>query len=609
MGSTLKKSVPAIFVWAVIMVAGAIKSAPILMQGGLPGNDDYMRLAEVRDLLNGQPFWDMSQYRLFPPNPLQSHWSRIPDIFIGGLIEIFTPLFGAQGAELAAVIIYPAILLIIMLLLITAIARKLSNSEWMPLCAALMAGMCFPLFNQFMPGRIDHHGLQIVLALGAALSLIACRDRIILAALSGALCAVSLSLGIESLPYVIGLCGAAGITWAMGEDRNGRAMALFGGSLFTGTALCIISSRPPTLWFMPTCDALSSVYLVLSAAIAVAMIVSGALSSRITGFTTRIVTISSAGIAALALTVAIFPQCLRGPYSQLDPLLQNIWLTNVAEAMPFFAFAPTDLVTACSLVILPVLAILSFKLRPGGAKSLLTLLASPTERLLWISVIVTFLAGLIQLRLMTFVGAFAAPIAALTMCWAVEKADHFTGDVARAFARVGAIFLFSPIFAPLILMAALPKGDLSGTRAHIVVSKKELVNSDPTGVLTCQSPFWLKQLNTLPAGLALTQIDLGAPMIVATHHSVSSAPYHRNEAGNLAALNVFAGTPDKAREIVTAIGADYIVACKEFPETRLIRQIAPNGLLSQVEGGNIPDWLSPIDMGANYPMRVYRVLD
>ncbi|WP_017930770.1 hypothetical protein [Robiginitomaculum antarcticum] len=607
MAAALKRSVPAIFVWAVMMVAGSIKSAPILLQGGLPGNDDYMRLAVVRDWLGGQSFWDMNQYRLFPPDPLQSHWSRIPDIFIGGLIKLFTPIFGAPGAELAAVVIYPAILLLIMLLLVTAIARHLSKSEWMPLSAALMAGMCFPLFNQFMPGRIDHHGLQIILALGAALSLIVSSTRPRFAALSGALCAISLSLGIEALPYVIALCGAVGMNWAMGEDRNGRAMSLFGGAMLAGIAVCLALSRPASLWFAPVCDALSSVYLLLGAAIAMAMFGCSLFSNRVIGFAKRLGTVSAAGLAALVVTIAVFPQCLGGPYAELDPLLQSVWLSNVAEAMPFLTYAPTDLVTASALIILPILALLSLKFRPDDTKPPRSIISSPAERLLWIVVIITFLAGLIQLRLMTFVGAFAAPLAALAMCWAVGKADHITGDIKRAFVRVGAIFLFSPIFIPLILTAVAPSNITDDSQKQIEISDATSANPVPSSLLTCQSPLWLKKLNALPAGFALTQIDLGAPMLVATHHSVSSAPYHRNEAGNLAALKVFAGSPDNARTLVTNIGADYIIACKEFPETRMIRQIAPNGLLSQIEAGNIPDWLIRVDMGKDYPMRVYRI--
>ena len=604
MGQRLKRYIPAIFVWLIMLIVGAMKSAPILLQGGLPGNDDYMRLAVVRDFLNGQGFWDMSQYRLFPPDPLQSHWSRLPDIFIGGLIKILTPLLGQSGAEMAAIIIYPAALLLIMLCLVTAIARRLSDSEWMPLCAALMAGMCFPLFSQFMPGRIDHHGLQIVLAMGAALSMLKAADKPVFAWVSGMLCGISLWLGIEGLPYVIALCGAAGISWALKDTGSVTTLRSFGIALLGSITFCLVISRPPSLWFAPVCDALSSVYLLLGGGIAIAMVGCSLLSSRLSSFLGRLIAISVSGLMAVIATVAIFPQCLKGPYAELDPLLQQVWLDNVAEAKPFLTFAPSDLVTASALIILPILALLSLKLNPNGRSAAQQLFHSPASRLLWVGIVVTFLAGLIQLRLMTFVGAFAAPLAALTMCWAVNKADRFEGDVKRAFARAGSIFLLSPIVLPLLLMAVTQSSQVDEV-------KSQIVTEDGTAVTlpTCQSPLWLKQLDKLPAGFALTQIDLGAPILVSTQHSVSSAPYHRNEAGNIAALEVFAGTPEKAKSAVDALDPDYIIACKDFPETSLIKTLAPNGLLPQLIAGEVPNWLEPVDMGERYPLLVYRVVN
>lgn len=604
MGERIKRNIPALFVWFIMLIVGAMKSAPVLLQGGLPGNDDYMRLAVVRDMLSGQSFWDMSQYRLFPPDALQSHWSRLPDIFIGGIIKLLTPLFGQGGAELAAVIIFPAILLLIMLCLVTAIARRLSDSEWMPLCAALMAGMCFPIFSQFMPGRIDHHGLQIVLAMGAALSLLKAPNAPVYGWLSGALCAVSLWLGIEGLPYVIALCGAAGISWALKDDNSAQVMRSFGVALFGGVALCLLISRPPSLWFVPVCDALSSVYLLLGVGIAAAMLACAYLSKHLNSFIARLSAISASGVIAVITTIAIFPQCLKGPYAELDPLLQSVWLDNVAEAKPFLTFAPSDLVTASALIVLPLLALLSLKFNPNARSAAQQLFHNPASRLLWIGVVMTFLAGLIQLRLMTFVGAFAAPLAALTMCWAVNKADRFEGDVKRAFTRAGAIMLLSPIILPALMMALTQNSQVDEVKSQIVTADGSTV-----ALPTCQSPLWLKQLDKLPKGFAITQIDLGAPILVSTQHSVSSAPYHRNEAGNIAALNVFAGSPSKAKAAIDALSPDYIIACKDFPETNLIKTIAPNGLLPRLIKGDVPSWLEPVDMGERYPLLVYRVVN
>jgi len=42
--------------------------------------DDAMRLVEVRDLLGGQSWFDLTQYRLAPPEGVRMHWSRLIDL-------------------------------------------------------------------------------------------------------------------------------------------------------------------------------------------------------------------------------------------------------------------------------------------------------------------------------------------------------------------------------------------------------------------------------------------------------------------------------------------------------------------------------------------------
>jgi hypothetical protein len=59
-----------------------------------PDGDDVMRLVQVRDLLAGQGWFDLHQYRLGPDGGTLMHWSRIPDIpiiVLTGLFDLFLP--------------------------------------------------------------------------------------------------------------------------------------------------------------------------------------------------------------------------------------------------------------------------------------------------------------------------------------------------------------------------------------------------------------------------------------------------------------------------------------------------------------------------------------
>src|SRR5712664_3852165 len=60
--------------------------------------DDAMRLVEVNDLIAGQGWFDLMQYRLDPPGSLM-HWSRVIDAPLAALILMLRPLAGMAGAE------------------------------------------------------------------------------------------------------------------------------------------------------------------------------------------------------------------------------------------------------------------------------------------------------------------------------------------------------------------------------------------------------------------------------------------------------------------------------------------------------------------------------
>jgi hypothetical protein len=61
--------------------------------------DDMLRLLQVRDWLAGQSWFDVSQHRMNPPEGAGTHWSRLVDLPIAGLILLTRPLLGAGGRD------------------------------------------------------------------------------------------------------------------------------------------------------------------------------------------------------------------------------------------------------------------------------------------------------------------------------------------------------------------------------------------------------------------------------------------------------------------------------------------------------------------------------
>src|SRR3546814_6488850 len=77
----------------------------------LADTDDAMRMAQVRDLLAGQGWWDLAQYRVNPAGGgVLMHWSRIVDAPLAAGIWLLKPLFGQAMAERIVMALWPPLL-------------------------------------------------------------------------------------------------------------------------------------------------------------------------------------------------------------------------------------------------------------------------------------------------------------------------------------------------------------------------------------------------------------------------------------------------------------------------------------------------------------------
>jgi hypothetical protein len=96
----------------------------------------------------------------------------------------------------------------------------------------------------------------------------------------------------------------------------------------------------------------------------------------------------------------------------------------------------------------------------------------------------------------------------------------------------------------------------------------------------------------------LAPLDLGAYAIGTTRLNVVGAPYHRNNAGNLAVYRFFLGSPDQAAAIARQWNVRYVAICPDsFAELGAIA--ADKGrLVSLLHRGAAPVWLKPVAMNA-----------
>jgi len=70
-------------------------------------------------------------------------------------------------------------------------------------------------------------------------------------------------------------------------------------------------------------------------------------------------------------------------------------------------------------------------------------------------------------------------------------------------------------------------------------------------------------LNNLPPARILTGLNLGPRLIMATHHTGLSAPYHRSGAALLNGVEPFQGNAEGLIETMRQHQADYVVICRD----------------------------------------------
>ena len=487
----------------------------------LPDTDDVVRLQQVRDWLAGQSFADVSQHRL--AGGLAMHWSRLPDLVPAALIALLTPLVGAQAAEMASVIVWPLALFAVALLLVARIARALGTEA---VTATTVAAIAFPATTLFMPGRIDHHGLQMVLLLGAVLAGVRTPSAGAGVA-TGLLAAASLTVGLEFAPLLAALGMVAVAEWIAGRDRAGERLQGLGVGALVGLAAAkgVFATSG---WDYPACDGFTGAAWRAAVAVAPVPLVLALLDTRASGWRARLG--AAVGVAALAGVVAamLSPACLS-PYGGVDPTLARLWLAEVGEAQPLFAASPGTAFAAAGLLIVG-LACAVGQWRATRDWGWAVLLACQVAAL---AVTMTALRG-------SYAGALLA-------------APALAAAIADARAR-GALRLATAWAAS------------AGMLYPIAAEALTPVNADAeAGRGDCASPAMLRALNELPAGVAMAPVDAGAYLLAGTGQRVVAAPYHRNNAGNRAAYAFYLGDAARARGVAGAWRVDYALSCAAMP--------------------------------------------
>lgn len=586
-----------VIVWLVVLASMVAIWVPRAWGGISWDTDDFMRLIQVRDWLAGQGWSDLTQYRLNPPDGTSMHWSRLPDLPLAAVTLAALPFLPMNDALTLAAMVVPPTYFLIFLVAYALPARLLLGAARSPV-ALLVAIAGSAMITLFAPGRVDHHGIQLVMLMIALALLVfglARRRWRRAIALAGVPIGLSVWIGLEMLPMIAAWFAALGLVWCRGGGSHAKYGAIAAGvAALIGVVLLASSVSPEQRW-TGACDALSLM------PVGALVLISGGFAAMhlaqrwARNLPARLAVAALCGGAAAAIFALGFPGCLAGPYGTLDSEIARWWLANVPEAIPLTQQMRMEPFRALDKLWIPALAfgycLWRCSRAPGRGRdlwgALAVLVAASTAVIFW------------QIRAVSA----AHVIALLPLAGLVAELWHRLAPSGPRWRRLAllmpVIFVCSAVFWPAIEGAYR----LAATVVPSMPGGPTLVTHE------CTDRNDFPNLSTLPPTVALSYIDVGPMLLFATHHSVLGGPYHRNVTGLKATIELFRSSDDaEIRRRLQELGIGLIATCPGPEDYVVYRTDDRNGLAERLSAGRIPDYLEPVAEPTHPGLRFYRVV-
>ena len=552
----------------------------------LGDTDDAMRLVLARDLLHGRGWYDQLVTRLQPPQGIFMHWSRLLDGALAACLWLAGQATSAAKAELAVRFAWPLLWIAPAVIACLSIARSLGGKLAVFTCALLMLTDT-TLFVQFRPGRVDHHNIQITMAVVAVACAMAGTQRVRFAAIAGVATGLGLAIGIEALAFhaIVGASFALSAALDRDEARPARAYGL---ALVAATLGFYALQTPLERWPLPFCDAIGAnlVGAILVAGLGLAAFATW--GARF-GLVARFGQFAVIGAVAAAVYIAAEPSCLHGPFAAVDPRLRPLWFDHVNElqSWPRLWVQHRDS------------ALISIFMSLMGAAAAAVLLVVRWRKWDRATLLGAALVGVATVaaahawRMEDYAFWFGVPTLAAAIGWLASVS--WRGAMVPTAAA-------SLALSPVLLAVGLDDGLKLLPHKPPPVQAKVSGKAAPSGISDqCFEVRAYGPLATLPPGVVLGEVDLGPFILAHTQDSVLAAPYHRMSWGIWKAYEALGGPSSLAQARLKALNVSYVADCQMNP-----LRVNPNGFEGDLRRGHIPNWIERLT-APNQIIQIYRV--
>lgn len=581
----------ALIIWTLVSLLILWSNRHDIAALDLSDADDAMRMAQVRDLLGGQGWWDLNQYRVNPGGGgVLMHWSRLVDAPIAAFILILKPFFGQAMAERVVMALWPPAMGAMLAAACALGFQRLPERRIAYVAPAFLVTLGFVL-AQFAPLHVDHHGWQILLATLMFWQALRTPSRQA-GAIAGICAAALIAISIEGLPMAALFAGLAAVRWALHgrADDRGRLTAYMG-ALALGAVAFQFLTRGPSGLVATWCDSLSAPYLA-------AFLVAGAATLAIARAhpaspTARFLLFAGAGVLAAGALVWAEPLCAKGPFATLDPIVVRYWYSGVLEGQPVWA-SPAH--SGIYIVVPSVLGLIGSLLAWRTSEK-------PEDRLIWTTAIVAlagaFLLSLLVMRSVSTAHIYALPGAA----WLGLKVWDFARALRSPLLRVLASVLAA---LTMPLAASIAAAALLGWLFPVFEPDPKTMAAASYEQI-CIDPATVAALDRIAPTTVLTPIDVGAPMIFWTHHGVVATGHHRNKEAMADTIRAFISDPATAEPLVRKHKAALIIFCRTANDFTSYRETNAKGLAARLYAGQPPAWLEPVAISGSKGLSVWRV--
>ncbi len=553
--------------------------------------DDVMRWVVVRDLLNGQGWFDLYQHRLGPDGGTLMHWSRLVDAPIAALYWLFDLVLPAQTALHLTAIIWPAGLAALTLWAFSVTGGALGGRPGA--VSALIFG-AYALVNsrKFNYFSFDHHGYQIMLFAVALMFFVLRKDRPRAGMWLGICLALSMSIGAESMVHT-GLIGAFfAADWVLSGKQARQRLIEFGSAIAATLLLASLATTSRESFFFAGCDALTLSIALPAGFAGLGLVALAALASHQTLWVRALCFLVLGGLV-FAVAHRFAPHCLENPIDQMPLAMREFWLSQITEAQNILISLQRHKGETISMTVISGIAIFAGLFFARNSETRMDYL------LLSCLVLASLALFYYQIRMVSFLTMSLVAIQAQMLRVIYLK---YKSDGRHIFGLLMIVFL--------IFMS--PKTGIKIEQYYLAWRQPPAEEGEdtkpPVTMKYCATQFAYEPLNDLPPGFVISGLNFAGNFLRFTHHSVLGGNYHRNEAGNLAQIELFRSDTADMGAHLAALGVDYVMICKRASRADYWDSVSDGeGLPAAFIAGTLPDNVEEIPRPEEEAFRVFRV--